>query len=293
MNPRAELPDEEATPTWLADALDEVRVPAPRPALRDSLCSRFVDVQEPARAPEDTPSREAAGAPLSPRSLRRRSRGPAAAKSTRRWRGGWLLLSGLVAASLVLWVLRPKALPRVELVDCVLASLTLDGKPADAHEFERRLLGGARVRTAQTAARVRLDGVTLIELAPNSEVVFTPWGEAGGEARIELARGGVRVATAPDFAPRKLTVRAPDAQIAIVGTELGVDVLEGVGTCVCCTHGAIEVRPRGRERAERVLAGGMAFCFSSREAPMLGAVKDDHAAEVVALRRFAWPAARR
>lgn len=293
MNPRAELPDEEPTPPWLADALDEVRVPAPRPELRDSLRARFVGVQGAQRALEDVQPREPAEAPALRRSTRR-TRGAASATPTRRWRAGLLLLSGLVAASLVLWMLRPKALPRVELVDSALASLTLDGQPALEHEFERLLLGGARVRTAQTPARVRVDGVALIELAPNSELVLTPWSEAGGgEARIELARGGVRVATAPDFAPRKLTVFAPDAQIAIVGTEFGVDVLDGVGTCVCCTHGAIEVRPRGREQSERVLAGGMSFCFSSGEAPMLGAVKDDHAAEVVALRRFAWPAAKR
>lgn len=293
MNTRAELPDEEPTPPWLADALDEVRVPAPRPELRDSLRSRFIDAQEPARAPEGTSSREADGAPPSPRSPRR-SRGSASANPTRRWRAGWLLVSGLVAASLAFWMLRPEPLPRVELVDSALVSFTLDGQPAVAHDFESRLLGGARVRTTQAATRVRIDGVALIELAPDSELVFTPWSEAsGGEARIELARGGVRVATAPDFAPRKLTVLAPDARIVIVGTEFGVDVLEGVGTCVCCTHGAIEVRPRGREQADRVLAGGMSFCFSSGEAPMLGAVKDDHAAEVVALRRFAWPAAKR
>lgn len=295
MTPQADLPDDEATPPWLADALDELSVPAPRAELRDSLRARFVGAPQPPQAEDAAPSRPSSGAREPRERARRPRRAPnVSASPTRRWRAGWLALAALAAASIAIWLLRPVAAPRVELVESTLASLSLDGAPASEREFVSKLLAGARVSTAGAAARLRLDGVALIELAPGSEVVFKLWSEDGaGEAQLELARGGVRVVTAPDFAPRKLAVLAPDARVAIVGTEFGVDVLEGMGTCVCCTHGAIEVHPRGRPQPERVLAGGMSFCFASGDAPMLGPVKDDHAAEVTALRRFEWPSAKR
>ncbi|NUP97784.1 MAG: FecR domain-containing protein, partial [Planctomycetaceae bacterium] len=138
--------------------------------------------------------------------------------------------------------------------------------------------------------RLRLDGVALVELAPQTSLQVRTWAADGsGEAVLELSRGGVRIVTAPDFAPRKLRVVTPEAEVSIVGTEFGVDVIENMGTCVCCTHGAIDVRSRIVGNSSRVLEGGMALCFASGAAPMLGDIESEHANVVTALRRYAWP----
>lgn len=272
---------------WLADALDELRPAAPRAELRASLRARFVGGDAPATQEGAEPSAASPRAPRGPRRQRSASVRPAA-----RWRA--VALATLAAAAIAAFVfLRSAPLPRIELVASEASDVTLDGAPVALEELEERLLAGATVRNAANAVRLRLDDVALVELAPHTELTLRPWGPGGdGEARLELRRGGVRVVTAPSFAPRRLTVAAPHAEVAVVGTEFGVDVVEGMGTCVCCTHGRVAVRALGREGVEQLAAGEMAFCFSSRAEPMRGPVKDDHSAAVIALRRFEWPAAK-
>lgn len=271
---------------WLADALDELRPAAPRAELRASLRARFVGGDAPAGQEHTEPSAASPRAPRSPRTQRPASVGP-----TARWRA--IALATLAAAIAAFVFLRSAPPPRVELVASEASDVTLDGAPVALDELEERLLAGATVRNAANAVRLRLDDVALVELAPHTELTLRPWGPGGdGEARLELRRGGVRVVTAPTFAPRRLTVAAPHAEVAVVGTEFGVDVVEGSGTCVCCTHGRVAVRALGRESVEQLAAGEMAFCFSSRAEPMRGPVKDDHSAAVIALRRFEWPAAK-
>lgn len=272
---------------WLADALDELRPAPPRPELRAALRARFVRADASA-APADEPVRPAPTA-RAPRSARQRA--PASVRPTLRLRN--LALAGLAVAAAVaaLVFVRPAATPRVDLVASSASDLTLDGVPVALDALEKRVLAGATVRSAENSVRLRLDNVALIELAPHSELTLRPWTSSGeGEARLVLARGGVRVVTAPQFAPRRLTVAAPQAEVAVVGTEFGVDVVEGMGTCVCCTHGSVAVRALGREGVDTLAAGEMSFCFSSRAEPMRGPVKDDHSAAVIALRRFEWPA---
>ena len=271
---------------WLADALDELRPAPPRPELRASLRARFVRADAPAAPAENVPPAQPARAP---RSVRQRA--PASVRPALRLRNIALAALATAAAIAALVFVRATPTPRVELVASSASELTLDGVPVALDALEARLLAGATVRSAENSVRLRLDSVALIELAPHTELTLRPWSPTGeGEARLVLARGGVRVVTAPAFAPRRLTVAAPQAEVAVVGTEFGVDVVEGMGTCVCCTHGSVAVRALGREGVETLAAGEMAFCFSSRAEPMRGPVKDDHSAAVVALRRFEWPA---
>lgn len=312
MSTRPNAPDGEPLEPWLHDALDSVDAPSARPAFRDELRARFLagaaasseglDELEPLEVATDGAERargEAGASVGTPRPALQRTRSTPS-RSSRRERvvepkprrrslGPWIAVVALAAAAAVAFVLlTPDAKPRVQLVDSQVASLALDGAPlADADQLAKRLAAGATLRTEAETVRLRLDDVVLIELAAGTELSFATWSEASdGETVFDLRSGGLRVLTGPGFAPRRLTVRAPDAEVAIVGTEFGVDVVQGAGTCVCCTHGVIAVKPSGRDAADRVLEGGMSFCFASGDAPMLGDVKEDHASDVTNLRRY-------
>lgn len=312
MSTRPNEPDGEPREPWLHDALDSVESPSVRPAFRDELRARFLAGAAPAAEQldeleplagasdgirdvrNDAGPRNATPRPAVQRARStpsRNSRRERAVEPTPRRRsfGPWIAVAALAAAAAVAFVfLTPDAKPRVQLVDSPLASLKLDGASlTDSVELAKRLTVGAKLETAADSVRLRLDDVVLIELAAGTELSFATWNEgADGETVFDLRSGGLRVLTGPGFAPRRLTVRAPDAEIAIVGTEFGVDVVQGAGTCVCCTHGVIAVTPSGREAADRVLEGGMSFCFASGDAPMLGDVKEDHASDVTKLRRY-------
>ena len=281
-------PSEEHEPRpepWLAEALDELRPPA-RPALRASLRASFLARGAEVRNTHARPARAPRTA-RAPRSLRQPP--TASARPHARLRKFALAAFAVAAAAAALVFVRPAATPRVGLVACTVSDLTLDGAGVPLAELEERLLAGAVLRNAGNTVRLSLDNVALIELAPHTELTLRPWSARDSEARLVLTRGGVRVLTAPAFAPRRLTVTAPEAEVEIVGTEFGVDVIDGMGTCVCCTHGSVAVRALGHDGVETLAAEQMAFCFSSRAEPMLGPVKEDHAAAVIALRRFAWP----
>ncbi len=254
MKPGEHDPDERAPEPWLAEALDDAAVAAPSQRLREKARASFL-------AGAATPARK-------PRWPLR------------------LVVTALATAAALLFLLRVPNVPRVELVETAPKLLA----SASSAEVEARVLTGSELVTGAETARLRLDGVALVELAPQTSLQVRTWAADGsGEAVLELSRGGVRIVTAPDFAPRKLRVVTPEAEVSIVGTEFGVDVIENMGTCVCCTHGAIDVRSRIVGNSSRVLEGGMALCFASGAAPMLGDIESEHANVVTALRRYAWP----
>lgn len=242
---------------WLAQALEEAPVREPSAALRARTRESFL------------------GSGASSSAGGRASRWPLR-----------LVVTALATAAALLFLLRTPEVSRVELVETAPTSLA----SADAAEVRAKVLTGSELVTGAESARVRLDGVALVELAPQTRLQIHTWdAEGGGEALLELHGGGVRIVTAPDFAPRKLRVVTLDAEVSVIGTEFGVDVIENTGTCVCCTHGAVDVRSRIAGNSSRVLEGGMALCFSSGAAPMLGDVEAEHANVVTALRRYAWP----
>lgn len=269
---------------WLHDALDAAQPPPPSRAFRERERERFlVNASSSTEAPSAQPSPR-----RSSRSAPRRRRSQDREQPRRRPRLlVWALGAGLAAAAaLALYFGYPSERARIELVESTLADVHADGSVrASRAELERFLLAASTFETRDAAARLRVDDVVLMEFAANSRAAITHWSDGPqGEYVLRLEAGSVRVLTSRDFAPRRLRVSAPDAEIAIVGTEFGVDVLEGMGTCVCCTEGVIEVTPRGSADADRIEAGGMSFCFASGDEPMLGDVKADHAADVTRLR---------
>jgi len=316
MNTRPNEPQDERPEPWLQGALDSVEPPRARPAFRDALRARFIASDAAAGAGSDElvelePLESADGADASnesaagPKALRpaparpgkvhsgktrraSKSRDDESAPRQRRF-GPWIAgVAFAAAAALAILFFAPTRAARVELVDSRVASLTLDGAAvSDGADLVQRLKVGSKLETASETVRLRLDQAVLVELAEGTRLSLVTWDEApDGETVLDLASGGVRVLTGPGFAPRRLRVRSPDAEVAIVGTEFGVDVVEGAGTCVCCTHGVIAVTPNGRDKADKIVEGGMSFCFSSGAAPMLGDAKEQHASDVTKLRRY-------
>jgi ferric-dicitrate binding protein FerR (iron transport regulator) len=191
------------------------------------------------------------------------------------------------AAAWALFVFASREDRRIEWLDTPLDCVRVGGVTASGELLEARILAGGVLESQATSMRLRIDESVLIELAPETLMSLEDWSENGGrQGVVRLVRGGVRILTGPGFAPRGLRVVAPDAQVSVVGTEFGVDVFEGTGTCVCCTQGTVSVQPRSSARADTVRAGGMSFCFSSGEPPMLDVAKEDHAAQITALRRY-------
>ena len=249
--------DEREPEEWLVQALGDAPVPAPSAVLREKTRQSFL--------------------------------GSGASSTAGGRTGRWplrLVVTALATAAALLFLLRTPDAPRVELVETAPGFLA----SADSGEVEAKVLAGRELATGTEAARLRLDGVALVELAPHTRLQIRTWESDGdGEAVLELGSGGVRIVTGPGFAPRKLRVVTPEAEVRVLGTEFGVDVIEKMGTCVCCTRGAVDVRSRIAGDSSRVLEGGMALCFASGAAPMLGDVEAEHANVVTALRRYAWP----
>jgi ferric-dicitrate binding protein FerR (iron transport regulator) len=130
--------------------------------------------------------------------------------------------------------------------------------------------------------RFELDHVARFELAERSELLLESVPEAGAEGEIvlELRSGSLRVLTAGALAPARLRVLAPDADVLVVGTELAVDVVPGMGTCVCCTRGVVEVSSRHATGAppspERIGAGQMALCMPGSAMTKVGPALVEH-----------------
>lgn len=214
-----------------------------------------------------------------------------------RWRPRivWLLLAAAVVALVIIW--SSQLGPRSEFSANSLRLLEPSGGRArigstevvlDEHAL-RSIEAGARVETGAEPLVLRLDSRAVIEIGRDSALNFNALGapETDGEIVLELGAGAVRILTSADFLPSRMTVRAPGAELRVAGTELGIDVLGSMGTCVCCTRGVVEVwSQREPEHVHRLEANGMALFPPGGDPPMFGSLKPDHAAPIVGLRRY-------
>jgi ferric-dicitrate binding protein FerR (iron transport regulator) len=260
---------------------DEFHDREPRP---DSDLQRMLDAAEtpPVRAEfrerlrRDFVRNLDASAPVAATAPRRSSVFPWAA-----WVAG-----AIAAGVLAVWWTRASDPPQargLELVERPPAGLRVDGAPLIPGAA---LLSGARLSTAAESVRLRVAGVYVMELGPHTSATLARgFGDDDPSIELTLASGSLRVVTGAHFAPRRFTVKAPDAEVLVIGTEFGIDVDEAQGTCVCCNEGSIEVRPRGSPSVERLVAGGMVYCFASDMAPMLGEAKAQHLRPITELRR--------
>jgi len=149
-------------------------------------------------------------------------------------------------------------------------SLQVDGKLVPFSEdaaLAAALEKALRIETAEIPIRLRLRDLLVLELAAGSslrvqstrtEILGSP-----SPLELELERGGLAVVTSPGFEGSRLEILTAQAAVAVTGTAFAVDVVPGMGTCVCCSGGSIVVRSRlGEAPAATVSGGGNAFVFT-------------------------------
>ena len=124
-----------------------------------------------------------------------------------------------------------------------------------------------RIDTSDEPVRVRLGDRFVLELSKRGslsvEITRSETPGSPGSIRLGLERGSLAVVTSPGFEGSRLEVQTEQALVAVTGTAFAVDVVPGMGTCVCCYAGSIEVCMRlGEASPARVRAGGNAFAFT-------------------------------
>jgi len=227
--------------------------PRPDPRFERELRARFVGGTAPRRAPQ--PTRRALWIPLA--------------------------VAAGAALGLGLWWRGARSEPAPWRVLEAAAGATLDG----AALSPAALAAGGRLRTGPAGGvRLVLGRHVALSLGADSELVLPAVDSLEGPQAwlLEAPAGHLAIATGPDFPGSRLAVRAPDAQVEVVGTRFAVDVYES-GTCVCCSEGRVQVTSR-REGAEGagVPAGGMAYAHSAGGLST-GEVMPDHVAPLDAL----------
>jgi ferric-dicitrate binding protein FerR (iron transport regulator) len=156
--------------------------------------------------------------------------------------------------------------------------VTLDGAALDAATLAR----GGRLRTGPAGElRLVLGRSLALLVGPDSELDLPALAALGDDWRIGARSGHLALRTGPDFAGSRLSVRAPDAEVAVLGTRFAVDVFPE-GTCVCCGEGRVDVRSLRDGAAAEVDPGGMAFAHAAGTITT-GAVQPDHAPALAAL----------
>ncbi|MCE9593057.1 MAG: FecR domain-containing protein [Planctomycetes bacterium] len=261
-------PQDEELDDALLRELESDSTPSARPAFREELRRRFVEAPN-ARAESPATERASRGARF------RQIVGAIA-----------LIAAGLLAS---LWFAFRQTAP-FELLEPGSCHARIDGEDRELANGGLRFLGeGALLETGDATIAVRLDARLVLEFAPHTalEILALPDRSTPGTIELRLRSGALRVATRSGFAPTRMLVHAPEADVRVVGTEFGIDVIPGVATCVCCTRGTVEVElATGSAEPMAVQAGGNAWCPVGGAPAMTGPVKPMHAAPIEALRRF-------
>ena len=195
----------------------------------------------------------------------------------------------LIALAAAAWWLRREPRSPWSVLENSSAAVRVDDvrRPESSVASLAQALGRANRVATEAALTLKLERIGWLELGPNSDLAWTSLVAIGStnEFTLELRAGSLRVITA-ELAPTTLIVRGPDCDVRVVGTEFAVDILPGMGTCVCCTHGTLEVTSRHAPgEHSRVKAGGMALCGPDGGPTMTGRFKPDHVAPLNALKR--------
>ena len=204
--------------------------------------------------------------------------GAGAAHARRRLVLAALATAAGAAVALSLWRgVRPGDAPAWRVL-AARGEVTLDGAAVEPGALA---LGG-RLRTGPAAElQIVLGRRVALLVGPDSELELPALAAVGDAWRIEARTGHLAVRTGPEFAGSRLSVRAPDAEVAVLGTRFAVDVYPE-GTCVCCGEGRVDVRSLRDGAAAAVDRGGMAFAHAAGEFTT-GAVQPDHAPALAAL----------
>jgi len=156
-------------------------------------------------------------------------------------------------------------------------TVRLDGMSvsvADASALGRPLPAGVRIEVSDGAELdLRADGVMAMQCTGGTDLVLPPspprW--FARRAALHIQRGEIRVTTGPTFKGAKLTVRTPEAALAVTGTTFAV-ILESTGTCVCVYQGTVMVGPPGA-RGVPVRSGRLRYIHRDGSAPSEGPMR--------------------
>ena len=197
----------------------------------------------------------------------RRRRARTAGGHKRRWS---LSIAAVLTLCLVGWMFARSQVPSRNGRWRVLAG-------SSSSEVQVPLSVGGQWATQATAVVLQLDSELVIELGPQSKLrVLEMYDELGaGQTKLELIAGSLHVATSRTFAPRRLSVLAPQCEVEVVGTEFGIDIFPGLATCICCNEGQISVHSSSGP-AHAIVAGEMAWCPLDGTMPMFAAAKKEH-----------------
>jgi len=210
--------------------------------------------------------------------LRRPSWGPIAA-------------SVLVAAAAIvlIWMRFGADSISFEVLDPVAgAEIRIDGTTyalGDGVRVSRALRGSREIHTLDQPLFVRVADLMTLELGPQSQVEILELSGSAGAIRFATRTGSLSLATGPGFAGSRLSVRTPDAEIAVIGTAFAVHVLDP-GTCICCTDGEVSVSsPSGNAASVRVPRNESSV-FRQGEAIQSGPVMPEHVAAMARLQGY-------
>ncbi len=129
----------------------------------------------------------------------------------------------------------------------LLAALRVDGESVESmDDFRSRMASAQRVESVGREVRILHKKEFVLEMASDSVLHIDGWadrGKPGGQQKILVESGGLRVATGPDFDRNSpLVVETRDVRTEITGTIFGVDVGADY-TCVCCLEGSVATTP--------------------------------------------------
>lgn len=173
-------------------------------------------------------------------------------------------------------------------------AVRLDGvefPPEEYAALDRALRDGREIEVLDGELRLRFGNSVLVEATETSvfSLTGTIVGEPASDSDLSFAveRGVLRVCTGPEFPGTTLALSTPDVELGVTGTAFAVDLYDR-GTCVCCTEGAVAVKPVEIDCTHEVAAETMVFAFRDRTVECAtGAAMQPHAEPLRALEEFA------
>ena len=221
-------------------------------------------------------------------------------------RAPWMTLVAIAAiAAAALFVLRwPSAGGWRVAASSDFLLARVDGRefgPTETARLAAALASGSVVEVEGGALDLALDSRVALSLASGCTLtlVAIPDSEVLGDLWLDQQSGSLAVVTGPDFQGSSLRIQTADTEVRILGTQFSVDVIAGVGTCVCCSEGSVSVfdgpvteDPIAEGRTEHTLPQGeMRFVFRDHRPMKTGPAMPEHLAPIESLRQV-WSALR-
>jgi ferric-dicitrate binding protein FerR (iron transport regulator) len=301
MSSDAEPRDPQLDPR-LASALDGLPVPRAREEFRAKMRQDFLSAPFEALTEEEADDLDSepeihVDEPLRPDFSFERLRKPvaavaAAAPSRRPWSVVAAVLT-VAAAILILWLWPSENGWRVA-PSSNFVKVRVDGDeflPGAGARLAASLAVGSRIEVEGGSLQLVLDQRFALSLSAGAamQLVAIPPPAVRDDVILRQELGSLAIATGPGFTGSTLRVITTEAIVNVTGTQFVVDVYPGMGTCVCCCEGSVEVnrQPGSAEAVAALLVpnGQMGFLYSDGRESSTGAVIQGHLTPIEALRQ--------